>query len=81
MHKFIISKSSSSSNDCVQVATCDFVDSSSGKAVWTDSSMTEEAGFAVTSDPLVNRKNQKEALLKIARLLSQRIYNKTVERF
>ena len=57
------------------------IDCSSGKTVWNDSSMTEEARFAVTADPLVNRKNQKDALLKIARLLSQRIYNRTMERF
>jgi len=57
------------------------IENSSGKTVWNDSSMTEEARFAVTADPLVNRKNQKDALIKIARLLSQRIYNRTMERF
>ena len=57
------------------------IDSSSGKTIWNDSSMTEEAGFTVTDDPLVNRKNRKDALIKIARLLSQRIYNRTMERF
>ncbi len=56
-------------------------DSSDGKTVWNDSLMTEEASFAVTPDPLVNRKNQREALLKIARLLSEKIFNRTVERF
>jgi hypothetical protein len=57
------------------------IDKSNGKAVWNDSSMTEEARFTVTDDPLVNSKNQKEALLKIAGLLSERIYNRTMERF
>lgn len=57
------------------------IDRSSGKTVWNDSSMTEEAMFAVTADPLVNRKNQKEALVKIARNLSERIFNRTMERF
>lgn len=57
------------------------IDRANGKTVWHDSSMTGEAGFVVTADPLVNRKNQKEALLKIARLLSRRIYNRTMERF
>ena len=57
------------------------IDSTDGKTVWNDSSMTEEASFNVTSDPLVNRKNQREALLKIARLLSERMYNRTMERF
>lgn len=57
------------------------IERSSGNTVWSESSMTEEASFIVTADPLVNRKNQKEALLKIAQLLAQRIYNKTMERF
>lgn len=57
------------------------IDRSSGETVWSDGSMTEEARFIVTADPLVNRKNRKEALIKIARLLSQRIYNRTMERF
>ena len=57
------------------------IDSADGKTVWNDSAMTEEASFNVTADPLVNRKNQREALLKIARLLSERIYNRTMERF
>ncbi len=57
------------------------IESSNGKILWNDSSMKEEAIYTVTADPLVNRKNHKEALLKIARLLSQRIYNQTMERF
>ena len=57
------------------------MDSTTGKTVWSDASMTEEASFDVTSDPLVNRKNQQEALLKIAGLLSKKIYNRTMERF
>jgi hypothetical protein len=52
-----------------------------GKTVWSDSSMTEESSFDVTSDPLVNRKNQRDALLEIAELLSDRIFNRTMERF
>ncbi len=57
------------------------VDSETGKPVWNDTSMTEEAKFDVTSDPLLNRKNQRDALLKIAGLLSKRIYSRTMERF
>ena len=57
------------------------IESSTGNTVWNESSMTEESSFTVTADPLVNRKNRKEALLKIAQLLAQRIYNKTMERF
>jgi outer membrane lipopolysaccharide assembly protein LptE/RlpB len=70
-----------SSRRLILLLSARLIDRSSGKTVWNDSSMTEEARFAVTADPLVNRKNQKEALIKIAQLLSQRIYNRTMERF
>ena len=77
----VVTHETTSSRRLVVRLNASLFDSSSGKEVWSDSLMTEEAKFAVTADPLVNRKNQKEALLKIARLLSQRIYNRTMERF
>ncbi|MBN1904218.1 MAG: hypothetical protein JW927_03890 [Deltaproteobacteria bacterium] len=52
-----------------------------GETVWSDLSITEEAGFDITSDPLMNRKSERDALLKIARLVSGRIFNRTMERF
>jgi len=52
-----------------------------GKIVWHETSMVEETSFAVGFDPLVNRYNQKQALEKIARNLSKKIYSKTMERF
>ena len=77
----VVTHETTSSRRLILRLNASLIDSSSGKAVWNDSSMTEEAGYAVTADPLVNRKNQKDALIKIARLLSQRIYNRTMERF
>ena len=57
------------------------IENKTGKIVWRDNSMTEEESFSVTSDPLVNRHNRQEALKKIARLLSEKVYQKTMERF
>jgi len=56
-------------------------DRDTGKTIWYDNSMEEEAGFDVGTDPLTDRYNQKQALKKIARLLAKRIYFKTMERF
>jgi hypothetical protein len=57
------------------------IDSITGNAVWSEPSITEEASFDITSDPLINRKNQRDALLKIARIVSGRLFNMTMERF
>jgi hypothetical protein len=57
-------------------------DRETGKTLWHDSSMEEEAGFNVDSDdPLATRYNQRQAMIKISRLLAKRIYLKTLERF
>jgi outer membrane lipopolysaccharide assembly protein LptE/RlpB len=77
----VVTHETTSSRRLILRLNVSLIDRSSGKTVWNDSSMTEEARFVVTSDPLVNRKNQKDALIKIARLLSSRIYNRTMERF
>ena len=77
----VFTHETTSSRRLVLCLNASLIDSSTGKSVWNDSSMTEETMFAVTADPLVNRKNRKEALLKIAGLLSERIYNRTMERF
>lgn len=57
------------------------IDNKTGKIVWRDNSMAEEESFTVTADPLVNRHNRQEALKRIARLLSEKVYQKTMERF
>ncbi|MFO7985807.1 MAG: LPS assembly lipoprotein LptE [Desulfatiglandaceae bacterium] len=53
----------------------------SGKIIWDDQHMEEKAAYTVTSDPLKTRYNKRKAAEKIARLLSERIYLKTMERF
>jgi outer membrane lipopolysaccharide assembly protein LptE/RlpB len=57
------------------------VDRNTGKVIWHDRKMEEKATFAVGTDPLANRYNEKRAAQEIARTLAQRIYQKTMERF
>ena len=57
------------------------IDRVSGKIIWRDPSMSDEARFEVSPDPLTTRYNQREALRKIAVRLARRIYLKTMERF
>ncbi|MFC1868134.1 LPS assembly lipoprotein LptE [Thermodesulfobacteriota bacterium] len=56
-------------------------DRATGKIIWHDDSMEEEARFDVGPDPLANRYTQQQALMKIARLIAKRVYLKTMERF
>ena len=57
------------------------VDRTTGKVIWHDKKMEEETTFAVGTDPLTNRYNEKRAVQEIARTLAERIYLKTMERF
>ncbi len=57
------------------------VDRKTGKIIWDDPNMEEKASFSVDSDPLKTRYNQRQATKKIAQLLAERIYLKTMERF
>ncbi len=52
-----------------------------GKVIWHEGAMVEEASFIVGEDPLQNRYNQQQALESIARAMAKRIYSKTMERF
>jgi len=56
-------------------------DRATGKVIWHEKSMKEEASFIVGTDPLANRYYQRQALQKISRRLAKRIYLKTMERF
>jgi hypothetical protein len=56
-------------------------DRQSGKVIWNEPVMWEQAYFEVTTDPLQNQYNQDQAIREIARKLAFRIYLKTVERF
>ncbi|MBW2352153.1 MAG: hypothetical protein JRF51_02875 [Deltaproteobacteria bacterium] len=57
------------------------LDRTTGKVIWDDDSMVEKASFTVSSDPLKTTYNQREATRLIAKLLAERIYLKTMERF
>ncbi|MCP4579136.1 MAG: hypothetical protein GY846_22915 [Deltaproteobacteria bacterium] len=57
------------------------VDTKTGRIIWNDSNMEEKTSFSVDSDPLKTRYNQRRATKKIAQLLAERIYLKTMERF
>ena len=57
------------------------VDTTTGKIIWNDPNMEEKASFSVDSDPLKTQYNQRRATKKIAQLLAERIYLKTMERF
>jgi hypothetical protein len=56
-------------------------DTVTGKVIWHEGAMVEEASFIVGEDPLQNRYNQQQALESIARAMAKRIYSKTMERF
>jgi len=57
------------------------VDRKSGEVIWHDKAMEEKASFAVGTEPLVNRYNEKRALETISRNLAARIYSRTMDRF
>jgi hypothetical protein len=57
------------------------VNRATGEAVWEDEAMEEKAEFTVDSDPLRTRYNQRKAAQRIAQLLAERIYLRTMERF
>jgi len=56
-------------------------DMATGKIIWHDDSMEEEANFTVSNDPLQNRYNKEQAIKTIAGLMAKRIYLNTMERF
>jgi len=57
------------------------VERTTGKTIWHDSDMEEDAQFNVETDPLATQYNQQQALIKISRLLAKKVYLKTMERF
>jgi outer membrane lipopolysaccharide assembly protein LptE/RlpB len=57
------------------------VETETGAVIWQDGSLTGEAGFSVSSDPLRSRHDQRQAFIAIAQDIATRIYSKTMERF
>ncbi|MBN1626811.1 MAG: hypothetical protein JW944_09830 [Deltaproteobacteria bacterium] len=52
-----------------------------GKVIWHEDSMEEEANFNASEDPLQNRYNREQAIRDVADLMAKRIYLNTMERF
>jgi hypothetical protein len=57
------------------------VDRRSGKVIWREAAMEDQASYAVSGDPLETRYTEQQALQKIASRLAKRIYLRTMERF
>ena len=57
------------------------LDRTTGNVIWNDDKMEEKASFTVSPDPLRTAYNQRRATKMIAKLLAERIYLKTMERF
>ena len=57
------------------------VDRRSGKVIWREAGMEDQASYAVSGDPLETRYTEQQALQKIAGRLAKRIYLRTMERF
>jgi hypothetical protein len=57
------------------------LDRTTGKVIWNDDKLEEKASFSVSSDPLKTAYNQRRATKMLAKLLAERIYLKTMERF
>jgi hypothetical protein len=56
-------------------------DRATGKIIWHEDSMREEAVFRVSEDPLKNRYNKDQAIRNIAGLMAKKIYLNSMERF
>jgi hypothetical protein len=57
------------------------VDRRSGKVIWREAAMEDQASFAVSGDPLEMRHTERRALETLAGNLAKRIYLRTMERF
>jgi hypothetical protein len=57
------------------------MDRRSGKIVWREAGMEDQASYTVSGDPLEMRHSERQALEKIAGRLAKRIYLRTMERF
>jgi hypothetical protein len=56
-------------------------DTATGKTIWHEDTMEEEADYKVSDDPVQNRYNKDQAIRNIASLMAKRIYLNTMERF
>ncbi|MFC1891464.1 LPS assembly lipoprotein LptE [Thermodesulfobacteriota bacterium] len=76
-----VSYETTSSRRLIIMLDVKLVDKSSGKTIWYESAMKDEARYDVGTDPLSNRYNQQQALKEVAGLIAKKIYLKTLDRF
>jgi len=76
-----VTYSTTSSRRLKVVLDARLIDRKKGTTVWHDPSLSDEARFQVSRDPLSTRHSLREALRKIADRLAKQVYLKTMERF
>jgi len=76
-----VTYSTTSSRRLKVVMDARLIDRKKGTTVWHDPSLSDEARFQVSRDPLSTRHSRREALRKIADRLAKQVYLKTMERF
>jgi hypothetical protein len=57
------------------------VERATGNVIWSDRGMKERASYDVTTDPMTNRYNRRQAIQRMARRFAERMFLKTIERF
>jgi len=57
------------------------MDRRSGKVIWREAGMEDQASYSVSGDPLETRHSERQALERLADRLAKRIYLRTMERF
>ena len=57
------------------------LDRRSGKVIWREAAMEDQASYVVSGDPLETRYSQQKALETIAGSMAKRIYARVMERF
>jgi len=57
------------------------MDRRSGKVIWREAGMEDQASYSVSGDPLETRHSERQALERLAGRLAKRIYLRTMERF
>ncbi len=57
------------------------VDNRSGRVLWADPDMADQASYQVSADPLEERYNREQALREMAQRLAERIYLQVMGRF
>lgn len=57
------------------------IERATGNVIWSEKGMKERASYNVTTDPMTNRYNRRQAIRRMARRFAERMFLKTIERF